>query len=304
MEKVIHPATNKSSQSFISPIVKGYLAMTVVLMIWSGFSLTVRAIGASPLTVADVALIRFFVPLILLAPMIPSRLKQIKAVRPSNVLFVLLGGIPFLFLASWGAKTTPTAYVGTILASTPPFFVALLSYAIYRHKVSLRQVFTLTLILAGIITMIVDRADEFSNGIPYGVFYLLSAALVWAGYTMGLKRAGLNSITVAIILSYLSFFITLALIYFELVPSNLGSFSLNEALPFIVVQGLGVGVLATIGFSYAVSQLGSERSSIIGSVSPGLTALLAVAIFDEPLSIAILCGIGLTMVGVILSNRG
>jgi drug/metabolite transporter (DMT)-like permease len=74
-------------------------------------------------------------------------------------------------------------------------------------------------------------------------------------------------------------------------------------MPFLLVQGVGVGIVATIGFSYAVSQLGSAKSSIIGALSPGITTLLAVPIFDEPLSIAILCGISLTITGVILSNR-
>ncbi len=303
MEKVIQSETSKSSLNYISPLRNGYIVMTLVLLIWSGFSLTVRAIGASPLSIADVALIRFAVPLILLAPLVPSHLKAIKKIRFSDVLLVLLGGVPFLFLASLGAKTTPAAYVGTVLAGTSPFFVALLSYVFYRKKISTKQVFSLSLILAGIVTMVLERTVNTSSEMTGGIFYLLSAAVIWAGYTMGLKRAGLNPITVAIILSYLSFFITLGLVYFELVTTNFGSFSFQEALPFVLVQGLGVGILATIGFSYAVNQLGSDRASIIGSISPGLTALLAVAIFDEPLSIVILCGIALTIAGVILSNR-
>ncbi|MGX9416181.1 DMT family transporter [Vibrio sp. WJH972] len=303
MERAIHSVTGKLSQSFVSPLAKGYMAMFMVLIIWSGFSLTIRAIGTSPLSIADVALIRFFVPLVLLAPMIPSHLRAIKTTRISDVLFILLGGVPFLFLASLGAKTTPTAYVGAILAGTSPFFIALLSYIFYHQNVSLKRVLSLSLILVGIVIMVIDRTGNATNSMSNGVFYLLCAALIWAGYIMGLKRAGLNAITVAIILSYLSFFITLGLICCEWVPSNFGSFSFQEALPFIVIQGLGVGILATIGFSYAVGQLGSEKSSTIGSISPGLTALLAVAVFDEPLSAVILCGIGLTITGVILSNR-
>ncbi|WED27545.1 DMT family transporter [Vibrio sp. DW001] len=302
MEKVIQSETSKSGLNDISPLRNGYIVMTMVLLIWSGFSLTVRAIGASPLSIADVALIRFAVPLILLAPLVPSHLNAIKKIRFSGMLLVLLGGVPFLFLASLGAKTTPAAYVGTVLAGTPPFFVALLSYVFYRQKISMTQVFSLSLILAGIVTMVLDRTVNTASEITGGIFYLLSAAVIWAGYTMGLKRAGLNPITVAIILSYLSFIITLGLIYFELVTTNFGSFSFQEALPFVLVQGLGVGILATIGFSYAVNQLGSDKASIIGSISPGLTALLAVAIFDEPLSIVILCGIALIITGVILSN--
>lgn len=303
MDKIIQPETNKLSHGLISPLSKGYMAMFMVLLIWSGFSLTVRAIGTSPLSLADVALIRFSVPLILLTPMIPSHFKAIKKVQISDLLFILLGGIPFLFLASWGASSTPTAYVGAILAGTPPFFVALLSYFFYRQTVSIKQTLTLSLILVGIAVMVIGETGSLTSEMTHGILSLLSASLVWAGYTLGLKRAGLSAITVAIILSYLSFFITLGLVIFELIPTNFGNFSFHEALPFLLVQGLGVGVLATIGFSYAVSQLGSAKSSIIGSISPGLTALLAVGIFNEAISVSILCGIGLTITGVLLSNR-
>jgi drug/metabolite transporter (DMT)-like permease len=277
--------------------------MILVLLIWSGFSLTVRFIGASPLMIADVALIRFAVPVIVLFPLLFSRFNEIKKVKINDILVILLGGIPFLFLASLGAKTAPTAYVGTILAGTPPFFVALLSYILYRRTLPLKQMFTLSLILVGVLTMVVGLENEVSQDVLKGIGFLLSASVIWATYTIGLKRAGISAITVAIILSYSSFFIMLALMFCGVVSSNWGEFSVQQALPFILIQGLGVGILATIGFSYAVAQLGSARSSVIGALSPGITALLALPIFDEPLSIAIICGITITITGVILSNR-
>lgn len=291
------------SNSTLSPLTGGYLAMLVVLLIWSGFSLTVRTISTSPLTIADVALIRFSVPLILLAPWFLKHLVIIKKVRISDFLFILLGGIPFLFLASLGAKIVPTAYVASILTGTPPFFVAMLSMVFYRQVISKKRLWMLSLILVGVLTMVAGLAEQLSTEMFTGIGFLLSASLVWSTYTLGLKRAGLSAVTVAIIVSYFSFFIMLFLVFSGTVASNWGTFSLQEAMPFLLVQGIGVGIVATIGFSYAVSQLGSAKSSIIGALSPGLTTLLAVPIFDESLSIAILCGISLTITGVILSNR-
>ena len=291
------------SNSTLSPLTGGYLAMLVVLLIWSGFSLTVRTISTSPLTIADVALIRFSVPLILLAPWFLKHIVIIKKVRISDFLFILLGGIPFLFLASLGAKIVPTAYVATILTGTPPFFVAMLSMVFYRQVISKKRLWMLSLILVGVLTMVAGLAEQLSTEMFTGIGFLLSASLVWSTYTLGLKRAGLSAVTVAIIVSYFSFFIMLFLVFSGTVASNWGTFSLQEAMPFLLVQGIGVGIVATIGFSYAVSQLGSAKSSIIGALSPGLTTLLAVPIFDESLSIAIFCGISLTITGVILSNR-
>ncbi len=303
MEKTAQSTPVNVGRGLISPLMSGYMVMAVVLLVWSGFALSVRAIGASPLAIADVAIIRFSVPLLLLTPFVFSRLKELKKVRMSDVLFILIGGVPFLYLASLGAKSAPTAYVGTILAGTPPLFVAIIGYFFYHQPISKQRVFTLSLILLGVVTMVAGKSGEISGEMFRGVGLLLSAGILWAVYTVGLKRAGLSAFTVAIILSYLSFFITLALILSGIVSTNWGAFTVTEALPFVLVQGVGVGVFATIGYSYAVCQLGSARASIMGSISPCLTALLAVPIFEEPLSIAIVCGVGMTISGVILSNR-
>ncbi len=88
-----------------------------------------------------------------------------------------------------------------------------------------------------------------------------------------------------------------------IVETNIGSVSFDEALPFILVQGLGVGVVSTIAFSYAVKKLGSIRTLLLGSLSPGLTAILATLILNESLSVIMICGIVLSTIGVILSNR-
>ncbi|GAF57219.1 permease of the drug/metabolite transporter (DMT) superfamily [Psychrobacter sp. JCM 18901] len=112
----------------MSPLTKGYVAMSVVLLIWSGFALTVRAVSASSLTIADVMLIRFSVPLVLLTPWVLSSWHEVKNIRLPDIMFVLLGGVPFLLLAAFGASTVPAAYVGTILTGTPVFFAAILSF--------------------------------------------------------------------------------------------------------------------------------------------------------------------------------
>ena len=287
----------------MSPLTKGYVAMSVVLLIWSGFALTVRAVGASSLSIADVMLIRFSVPLVLLTPWMLSSWHDIKNIRLPDILFILFGGVPFLLLAAFGASTVPAAYMGTILTGTPVFFAALLSFILYRQRISLRKFASLILILFGIATMIGGHAQEILNSLLYGVGLLLLASLIWAGYTLGLKSTTLTPIAIAIVLSYTSFFLTLVMVLSGMMDTNIGSVSFDEVLPFILIQGLGVGVVSTLAFSYAVKQLGSIRTLLLGSLSPGLTAILAALILKESLSVIMICGIALSTIGVILSNR-
>lgn len=302
MNNLTQSQTIKENIPLFSPIVIGYIVMFFVILTWSGFSLTVRAINTSPLTTAEVALIRFLVPLILLLPFLPSRIEKIKQVRVIEFLLILLGGIPFFFFAAMGAKTAPTAYMGAILAGTVPFFVAILSWIFYRQLFSKKQVFTLSLIIGGVLVMVMGQTNSNSSDILQGVMFLFCGSLVWTGFTLGIKQAGLDAISIALILTIPSFFIMLLLTSSGLMVSNIATLNFSEALPFILIQGCGTGFIAVIGYSYAVKQLGSEKASIMGSLSPSITALLAVPIFNEPLSFAIIFGIVLTTCGVILSN--
>ncbi|MGE6795418.1 DMT family transporter [Psychrobacter okhotskensis] len=303
MNTIFHPSSRKNPLFIMSPLTKGYVAMSVVLLIWSGFALTVRAVGASSLSIADVMLIRFSVPLVLLTPWALSSWHEIKNIRLPDILFILFGGVPFLLLAAFGASTVPAAYMGTILTGTPVFFAALLSFILYRQRISLRKFAALILILFGIATMIGGHAQTIPNSLLYGVGLLLMASLIWAGYTLGLKSTTLSPIAIAIVLSYTSFFLTLVMVLSGMMDTNIGSVSFDEVLPFILIQGLGVGVVSTLAFSYAVKQLGSIRTLLLGSLSPGLTAILAALILKESLSVIMICGIVLSSIGVILSNR-
>lgn len=286
-----------------SPVIWGYISMLLVLFIWSGFALTIRIIDGSALEIADVALIRFLVPAILLSPWLVSHCKTIQKVKLSDIALILLGGIPFVFLAALGAKSVPVAYVGTILAGTPAFFVAIISYCFLAQTLSKKRLFTLSFILVGILTMIIGESEGMSLDVIIGLCFLFGASFLWSVYIIGLRKIALKPMTITLIISYLSGFIMLLLIGTGMVPSNLGHFSFQQALPFILIQGLGIGVVATICFSYAVSQLGSARSSVLGSLSPAVTALLAVPILGESLSVFVCIGVALTVIGVILSSR-
>ncbi|WP_409439164.1 DMT family transporter [Psychromonas sp. GE-S-Ul-11] len=294
---------DKSQVSFLSPTVLGYAAMTLVLLIWSSFALSIRTIEASTLTIADVALLRFMVPALLLAPWAAKHLKTIKLIKFTDFALILLGGIPFVFLAALGAISVPTAYVGTILAGTPALFVSIISAVFLAQVISKKRMFPLSLILLGVLVMILSGQKVLSLQTLTGFGFLFMASSCWAIFAITLKRVNLKPVAVVIILSYCSGFIMLVLISSGMVDSELGHFSLQQALPFIVIQGVGIGVVATICFSYAVNQLGANQASVLGSLSPAITALLAVPILGEPLSLFIGCGIGLTIVGVILSHR-
>jgi drug/metabolite transporter (DMT)-like permease len=281
----------------------GYVVLAFVVLIWAGFALTMRAIGKSPLATADVALIRFAVPAVALLPFLFGRLHLLRKVDSKAVLLVLAGGVPFYFVASEGAKLTSAAYVGALIPGTTPLAMALITRVFAGRKISGRQVLPIGLILAGVVLMVAGQRHVVTAETLRGVGLLLLASLIWAGYTIGLRRTGLQAVSNGLLLSIGSLLALVPMMLAGLTGTNLGHFTVGEALPYVLVQGVGTGLISTLGYAFAISRLGASQSATIGSLSPALTSLLAVPLLGEPLAVATAVAVVLVTFGVMLANR-
>lgn len=282
----------------------GYAAMVLTVLIWAGFALSIRAIGASPLAAADVALIRFGLPTLLLLPFLPSRWPMLRRVKPLSALMILAGaGLPFFFMASAGGKATSAAHVAALIAGTTPLSVALVAYALDRQRIGAARARAIAIILAGVMLLLVSQSHASQGTFVGGAAMLLLASLLWGSYTLGLRRAGLDAIGCALLLSVPSFLVLVLLVSLGLVDSHIGHFTLNNAMPFLLAQGLGVGVVSSVSYALAIRHLDTPRCSAIGSLAPALACLGAVPLLGESLTLTVVCGVAVITVGVILANR-
>src|SRR5438552_7799098 len=158
----------------------GYLAMLVTLVIWTGFVLSIRAIGKSPLTSADVALLRFGIPGIALLPLLRSRWPGLIKVRPAHAAMILIGGgLPFFFAAAAGGSATSAAYVGALISGTAPLFVAVLGVVLYRQVVSGWRTAGLALIALGVVALLWTNLSMLRGSMLGGAAILLGASGLW-----------------------------------------------------------------------------------------------------------------------------
>lgn len=288
--------TKTSSQS-------GYIAIFITMLIWVGFVLSIRAIGNSPLTTADVALLRFGIPSLLLLPFLRGRWAKLSSLNPVYVLMILAGsGLPFFYAASIGGSTTSAAYVGALVPGAAPIFVALLAYILYTQKASMWKIFCLMLISVGIAALLWSDLQHLRSNALQGSAILLGASSLWAFYTIGLRKVGMDAIGCTILLCIPSFIILVTLVLCDVLPTNIGQFSLDDALPFILVQGFGVGVFASITYSYAIQTIGADKSAVIGSMTPAVASLLAIPLLGETLELNTMLGVALLTIGVCCSN--
>lgn len=159
----------------------------------------------------------------------------------------------------------------------------------------------LAVILLGVGLLILGSGD-LASGSLVGVGLLLLASMFFGAYTLGLRGSGLDPIGCTLVLSIPSVLVLMPLMASGILTSNFGAFSFSEALPFILTQGVGVGVVASMSYATAVTFLGPEKSAAIGSLAPGLAAILALPVLGETLSIASVFAILTICAGVMLSN--
>ncbi|MFK0253658.1 EamA family transporter [Streptomyces sp. NPDC090445] len=288
----------------LSPQTQGMIALVLTVLIWAAFALSARALSSSSLQPADAALLRFGVPLVVLAPALWRRRRALAAVRPAAALKVACGaGVPFFLAAMYGGSLTSAAFVGSIVPGMVPLFVAALMVAGGRGAPRGTQTAGLALIAAGVVALVWRHVFPVNGSVLAGAGILLAASGLWALYTVGLKEVELDPVGSIGLLCLPSFAVMALLVLTGVLPSGLPSAAGSDIVLFLVVQGLGVGLCAGLLYAFAIRRLGAERSSAVGSLSPVLVVLLAVPLLGESPTLAVLVGVPLIAAGVFLANR-
>ncbi len=296
--KMSFPAMTRSRDGII-----GYIAMGITLSIWAGFALSTRATESARLEVADVAFIRACVPALVLWPFLWLRREQLRALALCNALALVVGGgAPFFILAAIGGGFTSATHVGALIAGTVPVSVALLMWLVFGQKPTYRGARALLIISCGALLLVLSSNASVSH-IASGAACLLMASLAWGAYTIGLRRSGLDPMAAGALVSVPSALVLLPLIFSGTVPSNLFTSPARELIVFILVQGVGVGLVASLTYAVAIRLLGTDRSAAMGAAAPALTSILAWPILGETLSFPILVAVVVICAGIWHANK-
>ncbi|MCY9784087.1 DMT family transporter [Nocardiopsis sp. EMB25] len=298
------PASRAGWRGGLSSRAVGMLALLLTVTIWAGFALSARALGDSTLSPADAALLRFGVPLVVLAPALWRRRHRLAAVRPGPAAKIICGaGVPFFLAAMYGGSLTSAAFVGAIVPGMVPLFVSALMVAGGGSAPRGTQPVGLALIVAGAAALVWRHTAELDADVLLGSGTLLVASGLWALYTVGLREVDLDPVGSIGLLCLPSFAVVGLLALTGVLPTGLARAAVADLALFLVVQGLGVGLCAGLLYAFAIRRLGPQTSSVVGSLSPVVVVLLAIPLLDESPTLSVLVGVPLIATGVVLANR-
>ncbi|HMM53962.1 MAG TPA: DMT family transporter [Candidatus Desulfobacillus sp.] len=280
----------------------GWLGVLVTICIWTGFILVSRHGGKSALTGWDITGLRFGVGALVSLFFLPR--VSLPPLRVS-ALFAVFGGIGYAIAVYAGFRLAPAAHASVLLPGSLPFATAVIAWLWLGQKPSRPQRIALALVFAGIL---LTAADTFSHGPRLTGRQLLGDALFlcgsssWATFTLLLRRhpAPPLAATVAITLGSAAAYLPLWLLF---LPSTLAQAPVTEIALQAAYQGVLVVFVAMILYAFAVRQLGPQTVALLMAFVPGLSALAAVPILGEPLSLLSLAGLAAVTFGAVLGAR-
>lgn len=269
-------------------MILGYAAIAVTLLLWSGFFISLKAGAISELQPADIALVRFLIPSVVLSPFVLKNRKTIAAIPNKYLAGVVIGsGLPYLLIVGSAMHLAPVSHASALIPGSLPLFVSAIAVIFYQQALSQHRLFGLTAVLLGIFVFLFSNIGADYNWPQLqGHLLFLAGSLMWAVFTISARVANLNAHVCAGFVALLSLALLVMAVGFGWVDSYLvvtpiSHWPWGELFGHAMLQGVGAGLIASYTFIYAIRIIGAEASAAFGSLTPVVATLLAIPIFGE-----------------------
>lgn len=270
--------------------------------IWAGWMVFTRLGVKTELSPYDITALRFGVAGLILSPVLVRQGLALDRLRWRWLIVLVAGaGAPYALVAATGLLFAPAAHAGALIPGAMPLFVALLSAIALRERIArLRQV-GLLLIGAGVVAIAgVDLLASASRA-SLGHLLFLTAAFMWACFTVVLKRSGVTPVHATAIVATISMVFYVPVYGLALNPTLLSA-PASDVLFQAVYQGVLTSVVSLVAYNRAVAVLGASRGAAFAALVPVMSMIIGIPVLREYPSFSDLVGIALVSSGVVLAT--
>jgi len=261
-------------------LLTAYLAGGLAVLIWAGWIVVTRFAMTEAVDSALLALFRFGIPALVLAPI---WLKRGLVPRDASVwalIVMTLGwGAPFVLWTAEGLKTVPAALFAPLVPGLLPIAVALIGRSVLGQPMS-RGVMLGTGLMVLSVGLILGQWTAAGDAAALGgVPFLLMGMLGWALYTLTFRRSRLSPLEATAYVGLYSLPIIAVALAVQGAPFE--ELTAGEIAFHAVAQGLVSGVAAVVAFGVAIQRLGVVRASAMIALVPVCTALMGLVFLGE-----------------------
>lgn len=281
----------------------GYLFAGLTLLIWSGFVIVSRMGGQGTLTPWDIGALRIGTAALVLAPwwlprLLKPELRQLGLKRAS--LFALLAGIAYPLVAYAGFVHAPASHGAVLISGMLPLFVSLFAFLLLGERPSRVRAAGLVFIVAGVATLFSANLHGAASpdSLP-GDLLFISASILWALFTVMLKRWQVRAFDVTLAVVAMSAIIYLP-VYALFLPKHIGMAPAGEIALQAFFQGFLVVCVAMWTYARATELLGAVKVAVMMSTVPVVGTLLSVPLLGEDLGSGAALGVVIVFLGALL----
>lgn len=207
-------------------------------------------------------------------------------------------------LSTWGVKYI-SAGLGSIIAATFPLWIVIINLFSARSAIPAKAVIGLILGFTGVCVIFYEHlADFLQPEFRFGILLSLAASWTWAFGTLYTKQQaaafnpyfslGLQMLISGILTS------VIAVVSGHTIPIQDIPWQSWTAIAYLATFG---SVISFIAYLYALQNLPTEQASIYAYINPVVAVLLGSLLFNEKLTIFIIAGGTITLLGVHLINQ-
>ena len=251
--------------------------------------------GMSP---TDLAFHRFVWSGLAMVPvMAKAGFADLGGVGWSRGMVILLLAGPLQAISSYtGFTLAPLGHGAVIHPASAALGGALLAYLVLHEPLTRARLIGILGIILGLLVFAGEAVTQLGGKAPIGDALFASAGLMWAVFTICLRKWSTSGIMAARIVGVLSLLIYAPLFAYFVGFERLMAVGLAENLLQIAVQGIFAGLLAIYLFGRSVTALGAGRASTFPALVPAFTILIGfLALGDVPTWPQL---VGLAIVGV------
>lgn len=281
-----------------------YAAAILTITIWAAYLLGTRFAVSSNFSVEEILILRIVPAAIILSPvMLKLGIRPPSNINVVGVLMLTVGAsVLFPYLLSSALLFAPASDAGILAPGTLPFWSALSAFILLGDRPTKTCQLGLLCILAGALSIALwEVFFAASAGTWRGHLMFMSAAAFWSVYSVYFKLSGLRPLHA---LSIGTFWAAILLTIFIAIRGNANFANIppKDIFTMALLQGVFVGLISTILYSYAVTNLGPAKTGAIGALTPVLTSLGGWLFLNESLTAIKLTGMVLVTFGVMLAS--
>ncbi|MES1021492.1 DMT family transporter [Gloeocapsa sp. BRSZ] len=285
-----------------------YLKLILTAVVWGGTFIAGRVI-VQDLEPFSAAFCRFAVSSICLLFLTLKQEGQLPRLHRKQLIQVILLGMTGVFAYNafffLGLQTIAASRAALIVALNPTF-IALGSALFFKDKLT-------ALKIIGIIASLLGAALAISRGnvvnilndnLSIGDLFLFGCVFSWVAYTL-IGKLAMQQLSPIVATTYACLIGTIALFFPALSEGILQQFFQINFVTWLVIWYLGFlsSALGFIWYSEGVRAIGPAKAAIFINLVPVSAILLAAVLLREEITLSLLAGGILVVMGVFLTNK-